>query len=44
MLYRFFRSFIYAYFNEAFVKNFMKKLSFLMQISKIRFKMLKITE
>ena len=30
---------IYVYFNEAFIKNFMKKLSFLMQISKIHFKM-----
>ena len=28
MLFRFFRFLIYVYFNEAFVKNFMKKLSF----------------
>ena len=28
MLFRFFRFLIYVHFNEAFVKNFMKKLSF----------------
>ena len=28
MLFRFLRFLIYAYFNEAFVKSFMKKLSF----------------
>ena len=34
-----FRFLIYVYLNEAFVKNFMKKLSFLIQISKTHFKM-----
>ena len=28
MLFRFFQFLIYVYFNEAFVKNFMKKISF----------------
>ena len=39
MLLRFFYFFLYVYFNEAFVKNFMKKVSFLIQISKLHFNM-----
>ena len=35
----FFRFLIYAYFNEAFVENFMKNYHFLIQISKIHIKM-----
>ena len=35
MLLRFFRFLIYVYFNEPFVKNFMKIISFLNTISKI---------
>ena len=30
---------IYVYFDKGFVKNFMKKLSFIIQIFKIHFKM-----
>ena len=44
MLFRFFRFLIHIYFNEASVKNFMKKLSFLIQISKIYYKIWYITE
>ena len=35
----FFRILIYDCFNEDFIKNFLKKLSFLIQIFKIHFKM-----
>ena len=34
-----FRFLVYVYFNEAFLKNFMKKLSFFNTNSKIHFKM-----
>ena len=39
MLLRYFQIAIYVYFKEVFVKNFMKKLSFLIQIFKIHFRM-----
>ena len=34
MLFRFFQFLIYAYFNEAFVSNFMRKLSFNTNVQK----------
>ena len=39
ILFVFFRFLIYGYFNETFVKTFMKKVSFLKQISRIHFEM-----
>ena len=44
VLFCYFRFLIYGYFNEAFVENFMEKLSILIQISKIHFKRYYITE
>ena len=39
MLFRFFRFLIYVYFKEAFPKNFVKNYHFVIEISKINFKM-----